>query len=641
MGKVISDAWVQNAWQLGESWRTRRKEKKLHNAMAGMLDDPESSIRQVFEVDPVIGMGLKRTMEQDQAAAAERERLGQERKLKTNMGTLQSIAGFLKEAADDPDADFLTEYDRLGPVLTGTLGLTPDEVQHYRGALAQNPNLLRSLLPDDAKEQFTLGEGQARYDARGNRIATGSPRRAERRVITHADGSTEIVEIPAEGGGLPASPAPASPAPPAGGGGFKVISAPGAVRNGGKRTHRGWDIAPVGEPGWKPTQPFKIVNPRVGTPVTEGGVTYPDGLQGNTADIVFEDGTKVTLMHLAELPKPGSYPAGALAGIAGNTGNARNTPRHFHAEAYDPSGNPIDPTPLFGITGSAAPAGGGAPVRSLYRTQPKPGGGQWRVATAQEKVAAGVDASASYQISPTGEMKLVPKPDASEGSWRPASPDEKLAAGVDPAAPYQISPKGEMKLIGPAPRGKVDLPQQQQARYNNITDGLDRLEQVAVRLRDHKGLERMTGPMSLLPSIPGGAAKDAEAQLATLKSQIAFTILQNMRDMSKTGGALGNVSNYEITALENNIAALNTRQSPEEFKRQLNTIIAYARKSKQRLGEAYNTDTNGKVQPRQPTGAPAIPPAAIAKLKENPSGRNRIFFDQVFGKGAAARVLGK
>ena len=116
-----------------------------------------------------------------------------------------------------------------------------------------------------------------------------------------------------------------------------MISAPGAPRDGGARVHQGWDIAPRGSPEWRPEQGFRIERPRNGR------------RSGLTADVVLDDGTRLTLMHLRELPRPGRYPAGAIAGIAGNTGNARTTPTHFHVEGRDSRGNRIDPRRYFGL----------------------------------------------------------------------------------------------------------------------------------------------------------------------------------------------------------------------------------------------------------------------------------------------------
>src|SRR5690606_4958609 len=63
-------------------------------------------------------------------------------------------------------------------------------------------------------------------------------------------------------------------------------------------------------------------------------------------------------------------------------------------------------------------------------------------------------------------------------------------------------------------------------------------------------LEKMVGPSTvgfavLANKVPTTDARDFAARLATLKGQIAFNELQEMRAASKTGGALGAVSERE------------------------------------------------------------------------------------------------
>lgn len=69
--------------------------------------------------------------------------------------------------------------------------------------------------------------------------------------------------------------------------------------------------------------------------------------------------------------------------------------------------------------------------------------------------------------------------------------------------------------------------------------------------------------------IPGTPAANFAADLKQLKAAIAFTELNAMREASKTGGALGSISEKELALLESSLGALDTVQSPENFKRNL------------------------------------------------------------------------
>ena len=65
-------------------------------------------------------------------------------------------------------------------------------------------------------------------------------------------------------------------------------------------------------------------------------------------------------------------------------------------------------------------------------------------------------------------------------------------------------------------------------------------------------------------------AKTMETYTNTLKSNLAFTRLQEMRDRSKTGGALGQVSNIELKLLESSVAQLDP--GAKNFREQLATV---------------------------------------------------------------------
>ena len=82
------------------------------------------------------------------------------------------------------------------------------------------------------------------------------------------------------------------------------------------------------------------------------------------------------------------------------------------------------------------------------------------------------------------------------------------------------------------------------------------------------------GPGALLSSAPGTDAANFAAELDTLKGNIAFNELTEMRAASKTGGALGAISNVELGLLSSALGALSTKQSPASFRKQLAKIKA-------------------------------------------------------------------
>lgn len=83
-----------------------------------------------------------------------------------------------------------------------------------------------------------------------------------------------------------------------------------------------------------------------------------------------------------------------------------------------------------------------------------------------------------------------------------------------------------------------------------------------------------TGFGSMLDGIPQSDARNFKAELDTLKANIAFNELTQMREASKTGGALGAVSNIELGLLNSALGALDTGQDPANIKTQLQKIKA-------------------------------------------------------------------
>jgi hypothetical protein len=72
--------------------------------------------------------------------------------------------------------------------------------------------------------------------------------------------------------------------------------------------------------------------------------------------------------------------------------------------------------------------------------------------------------------------------------------------------------------------------------------------------------------------VPGTTAYDLQQRLVTLKANLGFDRLQQMRDASPTGGALGQVAVQELQALQATVGSLELGQSKAELQKNLNKI---------------------------------------------------------------------
>lgn len=76
----------------------------------------------------------------------------------------------------------------------------------------------------------------------------------------------------------------------------------------------------------------------------------------------------------------------------------------------------------------------------------------------------------------------------------------------------------------------------------------------------------------IMRGVGGTKAKDIGSAVETIKANLAFDQLQEMRAASPTGGALGQVSERELGLLESAVANLDQSQSYDEFVKNLNAV---------------------------------------------------------------------
>ena len=188
-------------------------------------------------------------------------------------------------------------------------------------------------------------------------------------------------------------------------------------------------------------------------------------------------------------------------------------------------------------------------------------------------------------------------------------------AAVKPPAGYRPTKDGNLEAIpgGPADTKLQGALNQDTAMLTNTTAALDRLAVATNDVMNDPGLPKATGLMSAVPgiggfaTIPGTDAANFKAKLQTLKAQVGFGVLQEMRNASKTGGALGQVTEKELGFLQNALAALDTAQTEDEFRKALGKVLEYSESAKGRLRSAFNLKHGDRAQPgaASPTGAPS------------------------------------
>jgi len=107
-----------------------------------------------------------------------------------------------------------------------------------------------------------------------------------------------------------------------------------------------------------------------------------------------------------------------------------------------------------------------------------------------------------------------------------------------------------------------------------------------------------TGIGSMTAMIPETNARNFKAELDTLKANIVFNELTAMREASKTGGALGAVSDKEMQLLSSALGALDAGQSPDNIRKQLAKIKESVRRWQVASGQS-STTSNGDATPSE------------------------------------------
>jgi hypothetical protein len=145
---------------------------------------------------------------------------------------------------------------------------------------------------------------------------------------------------------------------------------------------------------------------------------------------------------------------------------------------------------------------------------------------------------------------------------------------------YDLIPKGEIKQQVKAlkePLGEIDT----------MLRTINQIRSI------YKGISPGAGGVgALLSYIPGTDAADVEKLTNTLQGNIAFKKLADMKAASPTGGALGAISERELSLLASNLGSIDPKLSFFLFKQNLDEIENIVSRSKQGIEQEIQSVEN-------------------------------------------------
>jgi hypothetical protein len=252
----------------------------------------------------------------------------------------------------------------------------------------------------------------------------------------------------------------------------------------------------------------------------------------------------------------------------------------------------------YGAAAAAAPATPAdvATMKSLGFPLTQQGYEQFRAAQRQDRLKTPEQEAQDIRIAlasrppaqPRAESPPVAVVDEATGKTKYVSREE--AIGKTPASAMEgLAPKEIQKREAAHPQAT--------AAIKGIESKSDALLKDLKALRDDPGLEQITGMIYGRTGSVSREGSRAQALYDKIVAKGGFEMLQQMRETSKTGGALGNISNQEGQQLKAAFGALDRRQNTADVRAAIDQIIGDVEGAKTRSREAYDSTYSYKTAP--------------------------------------------
>jgi hypothetical protein len=236
---------------------------------------------------------------------------------------------------------------------------------------------------------------------------------------------------------------------------------------------------------------------------------------------------------------------------------------------------------------TAAPVAPPASVAEFERAQKDPKFMQFL----QQRAAAG-----RAPATPSAPVAVV---DPVSGKPIFVSREQAISGGMSPASAQESLPPKEIQKREAALPAATSAMKGFESKSDSFIADLK-------ALRDHPGLSSITGFVYGRTPSATREGRAAQALYDKVVAKGGFQALQDLRDASKTGGALGNVSNTEGAQLKSSFAAIDRTQDAPDVQAAIDQAISSIEGSKTRMREAYDSTYSYKANAPTAAGGPKV-----------------------------------
>lgn len=558
----------------------RRRQAQIDDAMTNYMADPGQAIQQISQIRGGLptALELQDRLDAEKNTARTAEQAGQTRYL----GAVRNMATMLARARQE-GGDIGAAYDSIAPALQRGLGFSDEELADWRQRITENPDILSSLSADAERRLLNIAPGGAAIDPVTGDAAFRNPTAQRSVLIRRGDGgsdayvfdpSTGVYSRAVEGQVPPTPTTPGdegsadtpAPAAPAGGGGGPVIAG-----------------EPI--PGARGTRNNNPLNMRV--PGRNEFRTFSTPAEGAAAtrqqlNRYFSSGrnTPMSVVNGTSRDNPGW--------LGWPTPDNENTPQqrqNYIAHIAQRLGIGINDR----IPNERIPELMTAMAEAEGSNRRPTGAGGSGQAQAGPAAAGG----RGQPISTPGR----PPNQSNRAQWRTATREEKIASGLDPDTPYQVNSDGQFQRITERPAGRGRGPRAElSGQMLQMVDSQHAIVERSIEQAIRDAGPSNTGTLgAVLRLVPGTPAYTYSGLIDTIRANIGFDRLQQMRMESPTGGALGQVAVRELEFLQSVLGNLDPNQERGQLVRNLRQVQQHYRNLRRALQQDASHVAEGTV----------------------------------------------